>query len=390
MSIGRTFEEAFQKATRMVAPGRTGFGPSGSGETRAELEVLLKEPSPARAQALADAFAIGMTVAEIHDLTKIDNWFLSKLRNINDLRLKTEELAAESASSTKVWSELLGKGDMALLKKSGFSDRQISEYLAASNGAPDEIAVRVHRKALGVLPFVKQIDTLAAEFPAQTNYLYVTYSGSEHDVTFASAAGTGGVVVLGCGAYCIGSSVEFDWCAVSCVRAVRDAGKQSIVINYNPETVSTDYDECDKLYFEELSLERVLDIYELECAEVRSSFLLFVFLYLLFGFSYSFVCTILLSLLFFLSRASSSPSGVRSRTISRCRSSRTARTSSARRRRRSTAARTATSSARCSTRCRSTSPRGRKCRRSPRLASLRSASSTLASYGRRTFSPAPR
>ena len=208
-----------------------------------------------------------MTVAEIHELTKIDNWFLSKLRNINDLRLKTEELAAESASSNKVWSKLLGKGDLALLKKSGFSDRQISEYLSASKGAPNEIAVRAHRKSLGVLPFVKQIDTLAAEFPAQTNYLYMTYSGSEHDVTFASAAGTGGVIVLGCGAYCIGSSVEFDWCAVSCVRAVRDAGKQSIVINYNPETVSTDYDECDKLYFEELSLERVLDIYELEYAE---------------------------------------------------------------------------------------------------------------------------
>ena len=271
MAIGRTFEETFQKATRMVKPGRMGFTPQGPIDTlqsRAELEVLLAEPSPARAQALADAFAIGMTVKEIHDLTKIDNWFLSKLSNINELRLKTEKLAVEAAASSTSWQDALTGADMAVLKKSGMGDKQIATYLAAVGGdAPDELAIRAHRISLGVMPYVKQIDTLAAEFPAQTNYLYVTYSGSEHDVTFAHSGANGGVIVLGCGAYCIGSSVEFDWCAVSCVRAVRDAGKKAIVINYNPETVSTDYDECDRLYFEELSLERVLDIYQLESAE---------------------------------------------------------------------------------------------------------------------------
>lgn len=161
------------------------------------------------------------------------------------------------------------------LKCAGFSDRQIARYVAST-----ELVVRRRRQQLGVIPYAKQIDTLAAEFPAQTNYLYITYNGSEHDVTqtpttasgrqdlvaAARAATAAGVIVLGCGAYCIGSSVEFDWCAVSAVRQVRAMGDRAIVINYNPETVSTDYDESDKLYFEELTLERVMDVYELERA----------------------------------------------------------------------------------------------------------------------------
>ena len=186
---------------------------------------------------LASAFALGWEVERIHQLTRIDRWFLVKLRTISDM---------SKALTPRISLGELTKIDLRLLKCRGFSDSQIAARLGCT-----EMAVRRYRKNLGVVPCVKQIDTLAAEFPAMTNYLYVTYNGSENDVG-VEAEGSGGVVVLGCGAYSIGSSVEFDWCAVSCIRTIKKAGQKTVVVNYNPETVSTDYDESDRLYFEEL------------------------------------------------------------------------------------------------------------------------------------------
>ncbi|KAA0146885.1 hypothetical protein FNF29_07766 [Cafeteria roenbergensis] len=329
MAIGRTFEEAIQKAVRMVNPALHGFEPStevlnalwedeeaeavadaaatalavaagaaaapssGSRATAAtperrrasppaasgaamaamspaearlervkrlrgasterivtaeEVDRRLRTPSDTRLLDIAVAFERGYTVDQVHALTKIDAWFLDKLHRISQLGRTLEGLAAVAQ---------LGQRPMRVLKRAGFSDVQIATRV----GVP-EMAVRRRRKALGVEPAVKQIDTLAAEFPAQTNYLYMTYAGDTDDV----APSREGVMVLGCGPYCIGSSVEFDWCAVSCVRTLRSVGRTAIVVNYNPETVSTDYDESDRLYFEELSLERVLDIYERETA----------------------------------------------------------------------------------------------------------------------------
>lgn len=173
---------------------------------------------------------------QIYELTKIDRWFLYKLENIAMLKMALPKFTIKS----------IAEPAMLVLKSNGFSDVQIATGLSCT-----ELEVRKYRKDAGITPFVKQVDTLAAEFPAATNYLYMTYSASEHDVEFDMH----GIMVLGCGAYCIGSSVEFDWAAVSCVRTLRDAKKRSIVVNYNPETVSTDYDECDRLYFEELSFE---------------------------------------------------------------------------------------------------------------------------------------
>jgi carbamoyl-phosphate synthase large subunit/carbamoyl-phosphate synthase small subunit len=254
MAIGRTFEEAFQKALRMVDHSIDGFGDTRkclfNDCTASELDQKLSQPSDQRVMALAIAFQRGYTVEQIYQLTKIDRWFLSKLKFI----MNVEHLLTSNASKSLNY---LTPESLLAVKRNGFSDRQIARYLRST--ADD---VRQLRKKHDIFPYVKQIDTLAAEFPAQTNYLYMTYNANEHDLTFEEH----GIMVLGCGAYRIGSSCEFDWCAVSCLRTLRKQGFKSIMVNYNPETVSTDYDECDRLYFEELSLELVLDIYNIEKA----------------------------------------------------------------------------------------------------------------------------
>lgn len=254
MAIGRNFEETFQKALRMVDSQSQGFGHITGliGDKCATMSVddikaALESPDPNRVHYIGRAFQLGMSVQDVFDHTKIDHWFLHKLYNVHTLAQKIKVKNLQSLTSS----------EMQTLKCAGFSDAMIADLVNESVSGMD---VRRRRIAQGVKPVVKQIDTLAAEFPAQTNYLYVTYNGSEHDMSHA----THGVMVLGCGAYCIGSSVEFDWCAVNCVRELRKQKVPAIVVNYNPETVSTDYDESDRLYFEELSLERVLDIYELE------------------------------------------------------------------------------------------------------------------------------
>mmetsp|Transcript_21516 Transcript_21516/g.29267 ORF Transcript_21516/g.29267 Transcript_21516/m.29267 type:complete len:1145 (-) Transcript_21516:474-3908(-) len=251
MSIGRSFEEAIQKAVRMVSPGSLGLEALANSQdmSKEDLDNLLSKPTDKRLYAVQAALDKGYTVDQVHNLSKIDRWFLSRLKNISNLRHFCQN------STTKF--ENVNTYQLRLLKQNGFSDTQIAGYMKSNPSI-----VRRRRQQLGIVPVVKQIDTHAAEFPAQTNYLYMTYHGTENDVQDQP----NGVIVLGCGAYCIGSSVEFDWSAVSCVRQIRALGKQAVVINYNPETVSTDYDECDRLYFEELTLERVLDIYEHEAA----------------------------------------------------------------------------------------------------------------------------
>ncbi|KAG0199625.1 carbamoyl-phosphate synthase (glutamine-hydrolyzing) cpa2 [Mortierella sp. NVP41] len=224
MAIGRTFEESFQKAIRQVDPQFKGF------------------------QALE--FADGYSVDKVHDITKVDKWFLHKLSNIVAVH---KELGKFNAQNLPF--ELLHEA-----KRKGFADAQIAGLLGQKSS---EDVIRQTRKQMGITPFVKRIDTLAAEFPADTNYLYTTYNASSHDVDFTDK----GTMVLGSGVYRIGSSVEFDWCGVSCIRALRELGKKTVMVNYNPETVSTDFDECDRLYFEELSYERVMDIYEQEHAQ---------------------------------------------------------------------------------------------------------------------------
>lgn len=266
MAIGRSFEEVIQKAVRMIDPSLDGFGSEAldrdasmtkkltpqDGMTLDEtLEAQLRIPHSLRLFAVARALEQGWSVEKIHSLTKIDPWFLSKLERIQDM--KDNLASAHTVDSVDV-------GVMRALKCAGFSDRQIARCL---NTSEDKIRqLRVEK--FGVMPFVKQIDTLAAEFPAYTNYLYTTYNASSHDVVRKEI--DPGVIVLGGGPYCIGSSVEFDWCAVSCARTLRANGIPAIVINCNPETVSTDYDESNRLYFDELSLERVLDIYQFESA----------------------------------------------------------------------------------------------------------------------------
>jgi carbamoyl-phosphate synthase large subunit len=216
------------------------------------LEEMLSSPTDRRLFAVADAlFNRKYTVDQIYEMTKIDRWFLHKLQNIVDIDSDLKAVAAYSDI------ENLPKDVFANAKRAGFSDPQIAAIFGT-----DEMSVRKSRKAHGIVPLVKRIDTLAAEFPAATNYLYTTYSASTNDVEFDDR----GIVVLGSGVYRIGSSVEFDWCGVSCIRSLRKLNYRTIMINYNPETVSTDFDECDRLYFEELSLERVMDIYELENA----------------------------------------------------------------------------------------------------------------------------
>ncbi|XP_076858406.1 carbamoyl-phosphate synthase [ammonia], mitochondrial [Brachyhypopomus gauderio] len=249
MAVGRTFEESVQKALRMCHPSVDGFMPrlplkKSWGQTF-DLQRELAVPSSTRIFSIAKALHDGVTVDQIHNLTAIDKWFLHKLRRITELE---QHLVGHNSSSVS--------GDLLLkAKQEGFSDRQIGRALGSSEGD-----VRTLRQTHNIRPWVKQIDTLAAEYPAVTNYLYCTYHGQEHDLCFDDK----GVMVLGCGPYHIGSSVEFDWCAVSSIRSLRQMGKRTVVVNHNPETVSTDFDECDRLYFEELTLERILDINQQE------------------------------------------------------------------------------------------------------------------------------
>lgn len=245
MAIGRSFEEVLQKAIRMLDIGLPGFTATILDEEN-NLEKELSTPTDRRIFMIAKALTKGMSVDRIHDLTKIDRWFLYKMKNIidNEKFLQTKKI------------EELSRENILEAKQNGFSDSQLA-FLSRSN----EAVVRDVRKKFGVVPCVKQIDTLAAEFPAQTNYLYMTYNGTEDDIKDGES---NQIVVLGGGAYRIGSSVEFDWCCVNAVMSLSKMNFKTIMINCNPETVSTDHDICDKLYFEEMSLERVLDIYERE------------------------------------------------------------------------------------------------------------------------------
>ena len=256
MAIGRSFEEAIQKGIRMVGAGMHGFvGNRGEMEIT-DIEGELKNPTDRRIFAIAEAMHKGYSVDKIWEITRIDKWFLQKLRNIYELRNKLLEFN----SLEKLPIDLL-----LLAKKQGYSDFQIARLVLKNSDQyiqADLLKVRALRKNLGIVPVIKQIDTLAGEYPAKTNYLYVTYNGTEHDVEFQHDNKS--VIVLGSGAYRIGSSVEFDWCSVNAVNTIRKEGFRSIMINYNPETVSTDYDTCDRLYFDELTLERVLDICDLE------------------------------------------------------------------------------------------------------------------------------
>jgi carbamoyl-phosphate synthase large subunit len=246
MAIGRNFEEAIQKATRMLQIGMYGVVGNESYSFK-NLEKELKHPTDERLFGIAEALKKGYAIDKIYHLTKIDRWFLSKIKNIVDLEAKLRGHSLESLPAPL----------LAEAKRGGFSDKQIAILTSA-----DELEVRAKRTRLRVLPAVKQIDTLAAEYPAKTNYLYMTYHGREDDVRFGR--GKNKVMVLGSGSYSIGSSVEFDWCCVSAVTSLKKMGHEAIMVNYNPETVSTDYDICDRLYFEELSFERVLDIYKRE------------------------------------------------------------------------------------------------------------------------------
>ena len=252
MSIGRTFEEAIQKGLRMIGQGMHGFVENKELKIE-DIDKALREPTDKRIFVISKAMRAGYTADLIHSLTKIDKWFLYKLQYIMDT---SKELHTYNDLQS-VPSALLHKA-----KRQGFSDFQIARAIGEDDVEQGALKVRAHRKALGILPVVKQIDTLAAEYPAQTNYLYLTYSGEEDDVAYAGDKRS--VVVLGSGAYRIGSSVEFDWCGVQALNTIRREGYRSVMINYNPETVSTDYDICDRLYFDELTFERVLDIIEKE------------------------------------------------------------------------------------------------------------------------------
>ncbi len=255
MAIGRSFEEAIQKGLRMIGQGMHGFVANKELDAP-DIDTALSHPTDKRIFIIANALHKGYTVDRIHELTKIDKWFLYKLQGI----LNIEKELGKAGSLEKVSDEL-----MLEAKQKGFSDFQIARTILNPKAVEMEDAVnlvRAERKKRGITPFIKQIDTLAAEYPAQTNYLYVTYNASTHDIDFPQDGKS--VVVLGSGAYRIGSSVEFDWCSVNAATTIRKSGLRAIMINYNPETVSTDYDMCDRLYFDELTLERVLDITDLE------------------------------------------------------------------------------------------------------------------------------
>ena len=255
MAIGRTFEEAIQKGLRMIGQGMHGFVENKE-LVLPDIDKALHEPTDRRIFVISKAFRAGYTIDQIHELTKIDKWFLQKLYNI----IRTAEALESCKSIAGIPDELMRRA-----KVEGFSDFQIARAIYKEGMEDSEKAileVRKERKSRGILPVVKQIDTLAAEYPAQTNYLYLTYSGTESDVHYVGDKRS--VVVLGSGAYRIGSSVEFDWCGVQALNTIRKEGWRSVMINYNPETVSTDYDMCDRLYFDELTFERVMDILELE------------------------------------------------------------------------------------------------------------------------------
>jgi len=255
MAIGRTFEEAIQKGLRMIGQGMHGF--TGNRDLKfKDIEKELSEPTDMRIFSIAEALEKNISIDRIYELTKIDKWFLYKLRNIVDIKNKL----CEFDSIEKIPHEFL-----LHVKVNGFSDFQIARHVLRSDASSinrEMLRIRAFRKAIGIIPFVKQIDTLAAEYPAVTNYLYLTYSGIEHDIAYQSDNKS--VIVLGSGAYRIGSSVEFDWCSVNAINTIRQEGFRAVMINYNPETVSTDYDICDRLYFDELSFERVMDIIDLE------------------------------------------------------------------------------------------------------------------------------
>ena len=254
MAIGRTFEEAIQKGLRMIGQGMHGF--AGNREIKVEdIKQALADPTDKRIFIISQAMTQGYSVDEIHSLTNIDKWFLYKLKHIIDT-------AAELQNFNEINDIPLPL--LRLAKEQGFSDFQIAREVRKDNldSNTDSLEVRKLRKANGILPVVKQIDTLAAEYPAQTNYLYLTYNGTENDVDYLNDKRS--VVVLGSGAYRIGSSVEFDWCSVNALMTIKKEGWRSVMINYNPETVSTDYDMCDRLYFDELTFERIMDILDLE------------------------------------------------------------------------------------------------------------------------------
>ncbi len=254
MAIGRTFEEAIQKGLRMIGQGAHGF--VANKEISVDnIDKSLHEPTDNRIFVIAEALQRGYTAEQIHSLTKIDNWFLDKLINI----VETSKQISACNDKSELDKELLIKA-----KKQGFSDFQIARLVYKDRLDMDEASslVRSYRKEHGVTPVVKQIDTLAAEFPALTNYLYLTYNGTNNDVKYLGDRKS--IIVLGSGAYRIGSSVDFDWCSVNALLTIKNSGWRGVMINYNPETVSTDYDMCDRLYFDELTFERVMDIYELE------------------------------------------------------------------------------------------------------------------------------
>ena len=284
MSIGRTFEEAIQKGLRMIGVGMHGFVENKELKID-DIDKDLREPTDQRIFVVSKAFRQGYTVDQIHELTKIDRWFLYKLKNIVDTAESLEKLdysqidsllngfeskdkngADESSNSENMQLNENVKSFnniLSIAKKQGFSDFQIARAIykeKADDGS--SLVIRSYRKINGILPVVKRIDTLAAEYPAHTNYLFLTYNGEENDVAYLGDHRS--VIVLGSGAYRIGSSVEFDWCSVNALNTVRKEGYRAVMINYNPETVSTDYDMCDRLYFDELSHERVLDIIDLE------------------------------------------------------------------------------------------------------------------------------
>ena len=255
MAIGRTFEDTIQKGLRMIGQGMHGFTENKQLHVD-DLDHALAAPTDKRIFFLSQALHAGYSINRLHELTKIDRWFLEKLQNI----VKTDNELKAAGTLQNIDEDLMRKA-----KIQGFSDFQIAKAVGLGEQMDMDFAVlvaRKHRLSLGVKPVVKQIDTLAAEFPAQTNYLYLTYSGVANDVKYLNDRKS--VVVLGSGAYRIGSSVEFDWCGVQALKTIRENGYRSVMINYNPETVSTDYDMCDRLYFDELTFERVMDILELE------------------------------------------------------------------------------------------------------------------------------
>lgn len=249
MAIGRTFEEAIQKGLRMIGQGMHGFVENKE-LVIPDIDKALHEPTDKRIFVISKAFRAGYTIDQVHELTKIDKWFLQKLMNIMNTSEELHQWGNNHKQIADLPADLLKQA-----KRQGFSDFQIARAIGYEGDMEDgSLYVRNYRKSLGIVPVVKQIDTLAAEYPAQTNYLYLTYSGTANDVTYLGDHRS--IVVLGSGAYRIGSSVEFDWCGVQALNTIRKEGWRSVMINYNPETVSTDYDMCDRLYFDELTFER--------------------------------------------------------------------------------------------------------------------------------------